>query len=223
MFDLQKIDSYFSGEKNLRREDSGYLGRRAKIMRWVKLLLPSLAALLTGLLIVIPGLQNNIDDLAQDVTRPRKGELEKLHMENTVFYITDADNKVNNFNADNIDETEPGSKLIKLINPQGIIPGSDQNWINIQAPIGYFNQNTNILRLIEDVEIFYSNGITAHTTEMFFDFNASKAYGVKPVTTEGEMGDVEAEGFEYYNKQNLLIYTGKTHIKIREESLKGNE
>ena len=106
MFDSKKIDSYFSGEKNLRKEDNSYLGRRAKIMRWVKLLLPSLAALLTGLLIVIPSLQNNIDDLAQDITRPRKGELEKLHMENTVFYITDADNKVNNFTADNIDETE---------------------------------------------------------------------------------------------------------------------
>ncbi len=61
-----------------------------------------------------------------DVTLPKKGELEKLHMEETVFYITDADNKVNNFNADKIDETEPGSKLLKLTNPQGIVPGSNQ-------------------------------------------------------------------------------------------------
>lgn len=88
-------------------------------MRWIKLALPSLAALLIGLLIVLPGLQTDDDRFELDVTRPKKGELEKLHMENTVFYITDADNQVNNFNADKIDETEPGSKLIKLINPAG--------------------------------------------------------------------------------------------------------
>lgn len=144
-------------------------------------------------------------------------------MENTVFYITDADNQVNNFNADKIDETEPGSKLIKLINPQGIIPGDGQDWVNIEAPVGYFNQNTNILQLLEDVELFHSSGMTSNSTEMFFDFNQSKAYGVKPVTVDSENGHIEAEGFEYYNKKNLIIFTGKTHITIPEEKLKGNE
>ena len=33
----------------------------------------------------------------------------------------------------------------------------------------------------------------------------------------------EVEGFEYYNKKNLIIFTGKTHITIPEEKLKGNE
>ena len=133
MFDSHKIDAYFNGEKDLRPAAETMLTRRAKIMRWIKLALPSLAALLIGLLIVLPGLQTDDDRFELDVTRPKKGELEKLHMENTVFYITDADNQVNNFNADKIDETEPGSKLIKLINPQGIIPGDGQDWVNIEA------------------------------------------------------------------------------------------
>ncbi|MFR1031913.1 MAG: hypothetical protein ACLSE6_05130 [Alphaproteobacteria bacterium] len=67
------------------------LTRRAKISRWM-LALPSLAALLIGLLIVLPGLQTDDDRFELDVHAP--GELEKLHMENTVFYITDADNQV---------------------------------------------------------------------------------------------------------------------------------
>ena len=117
MFDSHKIDAYFNGEKNLRLQTETALSRRAKIMRWVKLVLPCLAALLIGLLIIIPHLQNDDSRFDMDITRPKKGELEKLHMEQTVFYITDAENKVNNFNADKIDETEPGSKLLKLINP----------------------------------------------------------------------------------------------------------
>jgi len=223
VFDSQKIDAYFNGEKNLRTQTETALTRRAQIMRWIKLALPSLAALLIGLLIIIPHLQNEDSRFDMDITRPKKGELEKLHMEQTVFYITDADNKVNNFNADNIDETEPGSKILKLTNPQGIIPGSNQTWINIQAPAGYFNQETNILQLIENVEMFYSDGLTANSTEMFFDFKRSKAYGVKPVTVDGETSHIEAEGFEYDNKQNLLTFTGKTHITIPEEQFKGND
>ena len=61
MFDSHKIDAYFNGEKDLRPATETMLTRRAKIMRWIKLALPSLAALLIGLLIVLPGLQTDDD------------------------------------------------------------------------------------------------------------------------------------------------------------------
>ncbi len=223
MFDSHKIDAYFNGEKDLHSQGKTALARRAKIMRFIKLTFPCLAALLIGLLIIIPNLQNDDSRFSLDITCPKKGELEKLHMEKTVFYITDADNKIHNFTADNIDETEPGSKLLKLINPEGIIPGADKTWISLRAPYGYFNQNTNILQLLENVEMFHSDGMTAQSTEILIDFKQSRAYGVKPVTVDGEQGRIEAEGFEYHNKKNLLVFTGKSHTIIPEEQLKGND
>lgn len=222
MFDTTKIDAYFNGEKNFSPQKENSLTRRAKIMRWIKIALPSIAALLIGLLIVMPGLQTESERLAVDITRPKKGELEKLHMEQTSFYITDANNKVNNFNADNIDETEPGSKLLKLKNPSGILPNADNTWVNIQSPNGYYNQNTSLLRLLDGVEVFYSNGATATSEEMFFDFKLSKAYSIKPTTVDGESGHIESQGFEYYQDKDLLIFTGKTHITMPEEQVKGD-
>lgn len=222
LVDIKKIDEYFNGEQELATPKESPLSHRAKIMRWIKIALPSMAALLIGLLIVMPGLQTESERLAIDVTRPKKGELEKLHMEQTSFYITDANNKVNNFNADNIDETEPGSKLLKLKNPSGILPNADNTWVNIQSPIGYYNQNTSLLRLLDGVELFYSNGATATSEEMFFDFKLSKAHSVKPTTVDGESGHIEAQGFEYYQDKDLLIFTGKTHITMPEERVKGD-
>lgn len=64
-------------------------------------------------------------------------------MENTVFYVTDDANRVNNFTADTIDETEPGSKLIKLIRPEGLLPSSDDRWISVKSPVGFYDQNKN--------------------------------------------------------------------------------
>lgn len=222
MFDTQKIDAYFNGEKDFSVQKQSPLTKRARIMRWLKIALPSIAALLIGLLIIIPGIQTEGERLAIDITRPKKGELEKLHMENTSFYITDANNKVNNFNADNIDETKPGSKLLKLKNPSGILPNADNTWVNIQSPTGFYNQNTSLLHLLDGVEIFYSSGGTATSQEMYFDFKQSKAYSILPTTVDGEDGHIESQGFEYYQDKDLLIFTGKTHITLPEEQIRGS-
>ena len=139
-------------------------------------------------------------------------------MENTVFYITDKDNKVNNFVASNIDETSPGSKLIKLTKPEGILPLDKERWINIKAPIGFFNQTNNLLELKEQVEMFYSEGMNVITSSAFFDFNNSKGYGSKPIKGQGFLGDFTAEGFEFSTKDDILIFKGHNDITIKEES-----
>lgn len=222
MFDKSKLDAYFSGENINAGSKKQEMSRHTQIIRLTKLLLPSIAALLIGLLIIFPSLKETNDEFSIDITIPKKGELEKLHMENTTFYITDKDNKVNNFTAQNVDETAPGSKLIKLTNPDGVLPMKDAAWINIKSPVGYYNQNTNVLTLQNDVDMFYSDGMTGKTEEMTFDFNADKGWGNKEVTSEGIFGSLRSQGFEFYSKKNLLIFTGKTYITVEEESLKDN-
>ena len=121
MFDKDKIDSWFNADATADLRDhpavKDAFNRHTRFVRIAKLLLPSAAAVLIGLLLVFPSLKKDIRDFKLDITRPKQGELEKLHVENTVFYITDKNNRVNNFIAERIDETEPGSKLIKLIKP----------------------------------------------------------------------------------------------------------
>ena len=222
MFDKEKLESFFNAD-NIRNKSETKINKRSKNIRRAKLLLPSIAAALIGLLIAFPSLQQSNRDFSIDITRPKKGELEKLHMENTIFYITDKDNKVNNFTAQNIDETEPGSKLVQLTNPEGTLPGSKGTWLNIKAPIGFFDQNTNILRLEQNVELFYSDGMDARTEIMSYDFNKKEGFGDKPVQAQGVVGNLMSEGFNFYTENSLLVFTGKTYINIREESLKGND
>ena len=214
MFDSKKIDSYFTPEEN-----THFLKKKAKATRnrtrFIKLSLPALAALLTGSLIVIPQLKKNLHDIADEIITPQKGELEKFHMENSVFYITDYKNIVNNFNADFLDETEPGSKIIKLTNPTGTIPTEQKEEIHIKAPTGFYDQINKLLKLQDGVKLYYSAGITADTAEIFFDFKINKAYGNQPIVTKSDKAEINAEGFEYYKDKNLLVYTGKSHATIQ--------
>lgn len=221
MFDSKKIDDFFTVEGFSVPQKQNKLSRRAKFMRITKLALPSFAALLIGLLIIIPQLKKNMTDIAASAISPQKGELEKFHMENGVFYITDYKNMVNNFKADLLDETEPGSKIIKMTNPRGRVPTTQTEDVTIIAPIGFYDQNTKLLTLQQGVSLKYSAGVTTDTEELFFDFNQGKAYGVKPIVTQSETAKITAQGFEYYKDKNLLVYTGKSHVTIQENSKEG--
>lgn len=224
MIDIDKIDSLFNedSQKKAEKPEKDATIKHTLLVHRAKLLLPSIAAILIGLLAIFPALQKSEKDFLLDITRPQKGELEKLHIEKTILNITDKDNKVNNFTAENIDETSPGSKLIKLSLPDGVMPTSETDWINIKAPVGFFNQETNILNLINNVEIFYSSGMNLNTEEVTVDFKTSDIYSNKPVAAQGHMGDMTSQGFIYHNSTGILVLTGKTHIKIKEDSLRGN-
>ncbi len=223
MFDKEKIDHYFaedSFKKNKTKEKTS-VNRHSRLVHWAKLILPSTAAVLIGLLLIYPSLKTDTKDFKLDITRPKKGELEKLHVENTVLYVTDKNNRINNFVAQNIDETEPGSKLIKLTSPEGLLPVSDAAWANIKSPTGYFDQNKNTVTLTDNVEIFYSEGMVLQTPEATFDFNKSLGFGRQGVTADGYFGSLQADGFEFSTNDDILVFTGHSNITIKEESLKG--
>ena len=108
MVDIKEIDSLFDEESRKRTEQKqiSTISKHTRRVQLAKLILPSFAAVLIALLLILPSLQNSGKEFLLDVTLPKKGELEKLHVEKTVLNITDKKNRVNNFTADNIDETE---------------------------------------------------------------------------------------------------------------------
>lgn len=223
MININQIDSLFNEDSHkTRTPEKIFEQKHTKWVRRAKLILPSFAAVLVGMLVIFPSLQKNEKDIILDITLPKKGELEKLHVEKTVLNITDKDNKVHNFTAENIDETSPGSKLIKLSKPDGMIPSSS-GWINIKSPSGIYNQNENTLLLTNNVEIFYSQGMNIHVHEIMYDFKNSTAQSKEPVKAQGYLGDLKSESFEYNGKTGIAIFKGKTFMKINEDSLKGKK
>ena len=137
MVDYGKIDSFFNGEHLLEEKNSRRLSLKARLIRGAKLVMPSTAAVLIALIMLYPSLKKDevIADL--DVTLPKKGELEKLHIEKTEFAVTDKNNQVSRIKADQVDETSAGSKVMQIINPQGTIPaGGNDKPVNISSKVG---------------------------------------------------------------------------------------
>ena len=214
------LDFFFNNNSQLaeKPQNKSYVSKHSQYIRWTKLLLPSLAAILVGILLILPTLKDDSKSFTLDITKPKSGELEKLHVENSMFYITDKDNKVNNFTATNIDETKPGSKLLKLNKPEGLLPLDELSWMSVKSPIGYYNQTTNNLTLTDNAEVFYNEGMSFYSFDMIFDFKTGKIYSDKDVSADGHFGKLKAEGFEFSTKKDILIFKGHSDITISQES-----
>ena len=92
MFDSRKLDSYFEENRPKRQVEREYISAQSKWARFVKLFAPCFAAVLVGLMVVIPNIKKSVD-LNANITIPRKNEMEKLHIEDSVFNFIDSKNR----------------------------------------------------------------------------------------------------------------------------------
>ena len=181
--------------------------------------LPSIAAILAVILLLIPVLKKDAKEFGLDFAIG-EGDIEKLNVDKTTIYVTDKNNRVNNFVASNVRETAAGSKLYDLSFPEAIMPSSDEEWVNIKSPAGRFNQQTSVLRLTDTIEMFYSRGMNIQTQEATFDFKKSFASSSTPITGDGFIGKISSQGFEFDANKDILTFLGKTNIIINEASFK---
>lgn len=209
MFDSHKIDAYFEGERpfdNAKTEDKPAVSGWHRL---IKLGFPCLAAAILGLMLVMPNIKKSVD-LQDNITVPHKNEMEKLHIEETVYYATDAKNRVSTITADSVDEVSPGAAEVKISNPRGNIP-TDNGDIDIRADTGLFNQKSNVLNLQGNVEALHERGTKVTSQNAVYDFKAEYGYGNEHIKADGDWGNLEAAAFEFLKKENILVLKGK-HI-----------
>lgn len=217
--DPKEIDTYFNADALMKKVSSSKIARHTRKVMLAKRTLPAIAAIMAVTLMVFPSLKDDIKDFGLDFNIG-KGDIEQLNIKNTTMYVTDEKNRVNNFVAQQVQETSANSKIYDLITPEGMMPLDNEEWINIKSPKGIFDQNTSLLKLTNTVEIFYSKGMNISTQEASFDFHKSYGYSNHQVSGDGFIGQIQSQGFEYNGQNNVLSFTGKTHILINEGSLK---
>ena len=220
MFDSQKIDAYFDGKPSDNVRTTPKMDDTAW-RRLIKIALPCVAAALLGLMLVIPSIKKSVD-LTDTVTLPRKNELEQLHIEQTVFNITDNKNRVNKIVAENVDEIESDSDRYKIIKPEGTIP-TDSGTIKVTSEFGWFNQKTNLLELENNVRAVIDENTVVQTAKAYYNFDRAKGWGNVPVQAQGDWGTMKAEAFEYDKTKEKLTLKGKHRVDTARGILTGKK
>ena len=222
MFETKKIDSFFSGETNiLDEQEKIFISRRMKIVRFFKLFLPCLTALLLGLGFVLFDFETNFDN-SLPLRAEEKVYFEKFKMKNTVLELTEKDNQFSTLRADVIEEIEPNSKIYDLTLPQAQTLEND-NIISLTAQTGVFNQNTKILDLKTDVTATYNKEMVVKTNSISYNFSTETGYGNEKIVGDGEKGHFEAESFKFDKKNNTVHLFKNVYLKSDDMELRSPE
>lgn len=212
LFETQKIDTFFSGEKNLLDEQEKiFMSRRMKTVRFFKLFLPSLTALLLGLGVVLFDFDSNTDSTLL-LAEEEKLYFEKFRMKNTVFEITEKDNQLSIIKAATVEEQTPGEKIYTLTTPNAQTYDREK-LITLVAKLGSFDQNQQTLTLTSDVIADYNGLMKIRTNSGTYNFATEFGFGNDKITGSGEKGNFKADRFTYDKKKGAVTLIGNVYMK----------
>jgi lipopolysaccharide export system protein LptC len=191
----------------------------SQVVSWSKIALPAIAVVLAALVIIWPQLERAGDDAFSfgiSTISERGVNLEQVV--NARFFGTDTDRQPYSVTADLAEETEPGSRVVRLDHPQADIALNDGAWMMMTAQEGLYHQQSSLLQLRDNVSVFHDGGYELHTESASIDMPAGMAQGESPIQAQGPFGTLTAEGFIINRQAKTVTFTGKAHLVLRDNA-----
>ena len=181
----------------------------------MKVILPALAAALLLLLVVWPQLDPGKDPLGlglSDLSIERPNSLSLL---NARFSGYDKQNRPFVITADVANQAPENENLITLELPKADITLENGAWLALTASEGLYDRGAETLDLSGQVSFFHDQGFELHTETALIDLETGMASGTDPVTGHGYFGDIEAEGFQLFDRGERILFTGQSRVLIQ--------
>ena len=109
------------------------------------------------------------------------------------------------------------SNTFYLENPVGeILIDNDKYFLSGNS--GIYDKNIQELKINGDVKFNNNLDLTFSTTEVFFDFKDQILFGEKAVSGYRNNSKIDSQGIKILNKENKIIFTGKTKLLLKNEN-----
>jgi lipopolysaccharide export system protein LptC len=207
-----------SGPRHERGGERGrHHGAHRRYSRFVgimKIVLPSAAAVLLGLIVAWPRLTGTDDRFHIGFANIGPEAVDTLSMVNARYFGVDERNKPFTVTADMASE-EKADGVIVLQSPKADFTTRGGANVYIEARQGFYRQKDQLLDLVGDVNLFHDQGYELHTEEAQLDLARSTAHGTVPVTGQGPQGMLEGEGFRIEDGGKQVIVTGRSSMKMQ--------
>lgn len=192
----------------------GWLKHR-RMVAMLRIALPMAALLLATLVVVWPKLQNRErSGFTLTPTRVDPRELEQLTMVSPRFVGLDAKQEPYTITAKTANQDKAGSDLILLDQPQADLTQKNGSWITVTAKNGRYQQKAQLLDLKGDINLFHDAGYEFHTEQARVDFANDNVTGEAPVTGQGPLGTIDAQGFMILDHGQTVIFTGQSKLHL---------
>lgn len=206
----QKQDALQPRTVNIRQSVEKY----SRFVSTMKILLPSVAALLLVLVVVLPQLRSEPEQFSAEIERVEGEEGSSLSLVNARYFGTDESGQPFSVTAESVRESDGGDDLIDLTAPQADISLNDGTWLTVGAETGSYQREAQVLDLNGSVNLFQDQGYELHTDAVTIMLEEGRARSSAPVSSQGPFGQLESQGFVLQDKGKTVLFTGPARLVL---------
>ena len=194
----------------------------AKYSRFVsamKIVLPSTAAFLFALVLILPQLRDDPDQFSADIIPAQGGTGDTRSLVNARYVGTDDSGQPFSVTADSVRESSDAPDEIDLIAPQADISLNDGTWLVVGAETGQYHRQDQVLQLEGAVNLFQDQGYELHSDAVTVLLEEGRATSTVSTRSQGPFGQLESNGFELEDKGKTVFFTGPARLLLNPGSV----
>ena len=181
----------------------------------MKVILPLVAAAITGLILAWPPAHDDTHEIALTFTKTNSSEAETPGMANARYVGTDANNRPFLVTASQATQEPSNPDLIGMSALQADMTLDNGVWMSVVASSGRYDRARQTLQLSGLVNIFSDIGYEFHTEAVNIDLQNSVAESDAPVQGHGPFGILRADSFTFINPDKRLLFHDYVRMTIR--------
>ncbi len=196
------------GSVDWRRKQNIRMRHHSQVVVSLKVLLPSLAAVLIGLVILWPQLQARQDEAISIVSEDTAPQDQV--MINPRFFTVDDKGERLNIVAENAYELPGDTRKIQLNQVKADILSKDDRFVVLDAEHAVYAQSADSVDLSGAVNLYSEDGYELNTTQASIDLKTQNIAGRAETFVRAPAGTATSQGFQILNNGKLIRLTGKT-------------
>lgn len=199
------------GSADWRRKQNRRMRHHSRMVVSLKVLLPSLAALLVGLVILWPQLQARQDEAISIVSETDTAPQDQM-MVNPRFFTVDGKGEPLNMTAENAYELPGETRRIRLNNVKADLVLKDNRFLALDAAAAVYFQSKDAVELSESVNLYSEDGFELNTTQAQIGLKDQNLKGTAETFIRTPAGTAVSDGFEITDGGTIVRLTGKTKV-----------
>lgn len=186
--------------------------RYSRFVRLMKLILPSVAVVVLGLVMAWPNILSQAERLSVGLTRLDPGDANPRSLINPRYHGVDTDDQPYTLVAAAAVERADDPGRVDLEQPQGDIQLNEGRWLAVRGNQGVYSRDDRTLDLSGDVMLYRDDGFEFHTQAAHVDLGQTRAHGSEPVQGAGPGATIESVGFRLLDGGRVVVFTGEAHL-----------
>lgn len=136
-------------------------------------------------------------------------------MTNARYFGTDDEGQPYSVVASGVRQRPDNEDTIELNAPSAEISLNDGKFLSAKAGAGLYNRGEQKLDLSGNVDVGEENGYRFRTSSAHINLDEGSASGKEPVTGDGPLGSMEAEGgFDLLDRGRTVFFNGKSRLVL---------